>query len=373
LLLLKKHDLKEKKMNDWIIMIPWKEAMFSTGIFLLFLLFRKIFTMYVFKIILYISRKAPTELVTNILLAFEKPFRSFFVVIGFYFVYLYLPIPVRFDESMMNIFSTLIIIHIGWGLYYLSASSSVIFSKLGDKLDIQFDQIVVPFLSKIIRFALVAMIISIIASEWGYNVSTFVAGLGLGGLAFALAAQDSIGNFFGGVIIISEKPFTLGDWVSTPTVEGFVEDISFRSTKIRTFSDSIVIVPNSTLANEPIENWSKMSKRQISFNLGVLYSTPRDKIQRCVERIDDMLHQRDDINQELIIVNFSDFNESSLDIFLYFFTNSTVWVEYMTIKQDVNLKIMNILEEEGVSIAFPTRSIQMQNKPSDVVEEKDPE
>ncbi|WP_416151113.1 mechanosensitive ion channel family protein [Salipaludibacillus sp. HK11] len=356
-------------MFDWLTLLTWRDATISVGILLLFLLFRKIFTTYIFKLILYLSRKAPTEWVTNILLAFEKPLRSFFVVIGFYLAFLYL-LPDRFDETIHHLFRTLVIIHIGWGLYYLSASSSIIFSKVGERLDIQFDQIVVPFLSKIIRFALVAMILSIVASEWGYDVSGFIAGLGLGGLAFALAAQDSIGNFFGGVVIITEKPFTLGDWVSTPSVEGFVEDITFRSTKIRTFSDSLVVVPNSTLANEPIENWTKMGKRQITFNLGVLYSTPRDKIQTCVDRIDKLLREREDINQDIIIVRFSEFNDSSLDIFLYFFTNSTMWVEYMEIKQDVNLQIMNILEEEGVSIAFPTRSIYMEEKIKGVEKEQ---
>lgn len=360
-------------MDYWITFITWEEAMIAIGVFFLFLVFRKIFTTYIFKIILHFSRKAPTELVTNVLLAFEKPLRSFFVVIGFYAVFLYLPFSGRFDVIALEIFRSLVIIHIGWGLYYLSASSSVIFSKVGKRFDIEFDQIVVPFLSKIIRFALVAMILSIIASEWGFDVSGFVAGLGLGGLAFALAAKDSISNFFGGVVIITEKPFTLGDWVKTPSVEGVVEDITFRSTKIRTFADSLVVVPNSTLVIEPIENWTKMGKRQISFNLGVLYSTPRDKIQTCVERIDDMLRQREDIHQELIIVRFSEFNDSSLDIFLYFFTNSTMWLEYMEIKQDVNLEIMNILEEEGVFIAFPTRSIHMQKSTKDVEEVKDPE
>lgn len=355
-------------MDHWITFITWEEALIAVGIFFLFLVFRKIFTTYVFKLILYLSRKAQTRLVTNILLAFEKPLRSFFVVIGLYVVFLYLPLPDKFDVTALKLFRTLVIVHIGWGLYYLSASSSVIFTKVGERLDIQFDQIVVPFLSKLIRFALVAMILSIIASEWNYNVSGFVAGLGLGGLAFALAAKDSISNFFGGVIIITEKPFSMGDWVKTPSVEGFVEGISFRSTQIRTFSDSIVVVPNSTLANEPIENWSKMGKRRITFSLGVVYSTSRDKIQTCVERIDDLLRQRDDINQELIIVCFSEFNDSSLDIFLYFFTNSTMWVEYLEIKQDVNLQIMNILEEEGVSIAYPTRSIHMAEKMKNEVE-----
>ncbi|PYZ93325.1 mechanosensitive ion channel protein [Salipaludibacillus keqinensis] len=359
-------------MNHWIYTFTWGELLIALGIFLLFLVFRKIFTTYVFKLILSVANKAPTHVVTNVLLAFERPLRSFFVVLGIYAAFVYLPFPHTYDVSVMRILQSLIIFHIAWGLFNLSASSSALFTRVGKKLEIEVDQILLPFLSKLIRFAIVVMSLSIIADLWGYNVNGFVAGLGIGGLAFALAAQDSISNFIGGVIIITEKPFTLGDWIETPSVNGFVEDITFRSTKIRTFSDSLVVVPNSTLSNEPIENWSKMGKRQISFNLGVEYLTPRKKMDTCVARIEGMLRERDDIDQELIIVRFSEFNESSLDIFLYFFTKSTLWTEYMEIKQEVNLEIMSILEEEGVSIAYPTRRIHMDDH-AEKTEPKQPE
>ncbi|MFA1822484.1 mechanosensitive ion channel family protein [Virgibacillus oceani] len=120
--------------------------------------------------------------------------------------------------------------------------------------------------SRTLRIVIIAISFSIIAQEFGYDVNGFVAGLGIGGLAFALAAKDALANMFGGIIIITKKPFTIGDWVLTPSVEGTVEDISFRSTKVRTFAQALVTVPNATLSNEPITNWSKMGKRQITFN-----------------------------------------------------------------------------------------------------------
>jgi len=140
-----------------------------------------------------------------------------------------------------------------------------------------------------------------------------------------------------------------------------VEDISFRSTRVRTFAQALVTVPNATLANEAIINWTKMGKRQISFNLGVMYSTPKEKIKTCVERIDRMLREHEEIDQELIMVRFNEFNDSSLDLFLYFFTKTTSWVEYLQVKEDINLKIMDILEQENVSVAFPSRTIYMEN------------
>ncbi|UCZ51901.1 mechanosensitive ion channel family protein [Bacillus shivajii] len=337
----------------------WQEFGIAVGIIIIFLVFRKIFTTYLYKIILRFSKKAPTEIVTNILLAFEKPLRVFFVFVGFYVAFMYLPLAEVFNDPMEKLFRSFIIILIAWGLYNLSASTSTVFTKVGERLDIELDQILLPFVSKLIRFAIIAMAIAIIADVWEYNVSGFVAGLGLGGLAFALAAQDSISNFFGGVVIITEKPFTIGDWVSTPSVEGIVEDITFRSTKIRTFADTLVTVPNSTLANESIQNHSRMEKRQITFSLGVTYSTPREKVETCVRRIDEMLRNHDEVDQELIMVRFTEFNESSLDLFLYFFTKTTAWVKHLEVKEDINLKMMQILEEEGVSIAFPSRSIYM--------------
>lgn len=351
--------------NHWILTLTWQEVSIAIGIFLLFLLFRKIFTTYVFKLILSVSRKTHTDFITSVLLSFERPLRGFFVFIGIYAALLYLPLPVRYDTVLHDLFRTLVIIHIAWGLFNLSATSSSVFLKIGRKFDVEVDQILLPFLSKLVRFAIVAMALSIIAAEWGYDVSGFIAGLGLGGLAFALAAQDSIGNFFGGVVIITEKPFTLGDWIQTPSVEGIVEDITFRSTKIRTFGDSVVVVPNSTLANEPIENWSQMTKRLISFNLGIVYSTPRSKVENCVNRIENLLKQREDIDQELIIVRFNEFNESSLDIFVYFFTKTTGWVEHVDIRQDINYKIMDILAEEGVTAALPSTNVHMENMKAD--------
>lgn len=353
-------------MNYWIWSVTWQEISISIGIFLLFLIFRKVFTTYIFKMVLSFSRKANTDIVSNALLAFERPVRSYFVVIGLYVALLYLPVPVTYDETIGRLFRTLLIIHIAWGLYNFSASTSTVFSRIGKKLDLEVDQILLPFLSKLIRFAIAAMALSVIADLWGFNVSGFVAGLGLGGLAFALAAQESIGNFFGGVVIITEKPFTLGDWISTPSVEGVVEDITFRSTKIRTFADTVIVVPNSTLSNEPIQNWSTMRKRQITFNLGIMHQTPRDKVKRCVDKIEAFLKSNEAIDQEIIIVRFNEFHEGSLELYFYFFTKTTAWLEHMDIKEEVNLEVMKILEEEEVSFAFPSRSIYMESEETKV-------
>lgn len=353
-------------MNDMMNLLIerimlWKETgldlLIAFGIFLLFLLLRKIFTKYIFNFLLKLTKKTKTDLDEQILLAFEKPLRVFFIILGLYFALNYLSLSPVVDGMILRVYRSSVIIFIAWGLSNLSGSTVLWFDLLGKKYNLELDKILIPFLVRILKFVIIAITVTIVAEEWDYHIDTLIAGLGLGGLAFALAAKDSLGNIFGGVVIITEKPFTLGDWIQTPSVEGTVEDITFRSTKIRTFAQSVITIPNSTLANEPITNWSKMGKRRISFYLGVAYTTPREKIEKVIKEIREMLENHSDIHHETIHVYFDRFNDSSLDIFFYFFTKTTVWGEFLKVKENCNLKIMEILEKEEVSVAFPSTSV----------------
>jgi MscS family membrane protein len=306
-------------------------------------------------------------LVANILLAYEKPLRGLFVVIGIYLALWLVPLDGTFRAFIDKVFRSNFIILLGWGLINLGSTSSRFFVRIGGKFNIAFDKILLPFIAQLFRLIVVLFAISMIAGEWGFNVGGFVAGLGLGGLAIALAAQDSIKNFIGGIVIIIEKPFTIGDWIKTPSVEGTVENITFRSTKVRTFAQALVTVPNSNLANDPITNWSKMGKRQITFSLGLAYTTPRKKIQTCVERIDHMLRKHADVDQETIYVRFKEFSESSLEIYLNYFTKTTTFDEFLRVRENINYLILEILEEENVSVALPSQSIFL-NQSSSFVE-----
>jgi len=330
-------------------------------LFILFMLLRKFFTGYIFNLIYKISSKRGTELDKNILLAFENPLRLFFVALGIYAAIIYLPLSVEHQLWFGKIFRSIIIVLAASGFYNLFDANSVILNRIQKLFDIELDRTLIPFMSKFVRLLVVIFTFTIVAQEWNYDINGLIAGLGLGGLAIALAAKDALANIFGGIVIIIDKPFKIGDWISTSNLEGTVEDVTFRSTKIRTFADSIVTVPNSTLANEAITNWSRMDKRRITFNLGVTYTTPKHKLEKCISRINDMLINHPDIHKETIFVHLDKFSESSLDVFLYFFTITTNWAEYLSVREDIHLKIMEILEEEGVSIAFPSKSIYIEN------------
>lgn len=327
-------------------------------IFLTFLLLRKIFSCYIYNWLLKISHRTGHTLDDKLLLAFKKPVQALFVILGLYIALLYLPLPLAADVFIHRLFRSILVIVLAWGFYDLSGNNSLLSEELKEKLNL--DSMLIHFFSNVVRFIVLALAIVIVAQEWNYDVNGFMAGLGLGGLAFALAAKDALANIFGGIVIIMEKPFIIGDWIATPSVEGTVENISFRSTKIRSFSQALITIPNSTLAGEAITNHSRMGKRRINFYLGITYDTPGNKVESCVQRTKQMLVQHPGIHPETILVYFENFNDSSLDIIIYCFTNTTVWAQYLEVKQDINLKIMAILEDEGVSIAFPSRSVYLE-------------
>ena len=171
------------------------ETGIALGIFLLFLLLRKIFSKYVFNLLLKLSKKVKTSLLTSIFTAFEKPLQWLFIIIGFYVTVRYYPLFNQSDPLFLDIYRSGIVIIFSWGLYNLTASSSHIFDKINNKYSLDIDAILIPFLSKILRVIIVVIAISVVAQEFDYNVSSFVAGLGIGGLAISLAAKDALANF----------------------------------------------------------------------------------------------------------------------------------------------------------------------------------
>jgi MscS family membrane protein len=339
----------------------WRQVIVAAVIFLFFLALRGFFTRVILRVVLSLTRRTKTDIDDHIVLALEHPLKTLIMVIGIYLALTCLPLYPAADLVINRIYRSLILILVAWALYNISGRKP--FQDLTDKF--KMDPVLVDFLAKVFRFVIVALALLMVADVWGYPITGLLTGLGLGGLAIALAAQDAVSNIFGGIVIILDKPFSVGDWIYTPSVEGTVEEVSFRSTKIRTFAQALITMPNSKIANEPITNWTRMGKRRIKFNLRVAYSTPRDKLRRCVERIREMLHTHPEIHKETIFVTFDEFGDSSLDIFLYFFTKTTVWAEYLKVKEDVNFKIMEILEQEGVSVALPGRSIYIENGEKD--------
>jgi len=268
---------------------------------------------------------------------------------------MYLPLSASLDIFISQFFRSLLIMILAWGASDIAGTDSVLSLEFKEKL--QLDSILVAFFLKVVKFIIYALAIVLIAHEWDYDVNGFIAGLGLGGLAFALAAKDALANIFGGIVIIMEKPFSIGDWVQTPDVEGTVEEISFRSTRFRTVTQALVTVPNSNLANKPITNLSRMGKRQVKFTLSIDYAGPRDKIEQFIQEIRNLLKSNPAIHPQTILVYLENINVNSLDILFYFFTNTTNWEEYLTVKENINYQIMDIMAEKKLPLASPGRIV----------------
>ncbi|MBB3111093.1 MscS family membrane protein [Paenibacillus phyllosphaerae] len=343
-------------LSDLAAKVQWWDLLIALGIAAVFLICRKIFVKYVFKFL--IRKFQRYQSLAAWMQAFEKPLSYGFVILGVYFGLKYaLPLKWELDLQLIHLLRSGIVILIGWGIYNVSAASSTLLEQISRRFGLDASSMLIPFLSKTLRFVIVLLIVTIVGSEWGFSINGVVAGMGLGSLAIALAAKETLGNMFGGIVIILEKPFAKGEWILTPSVEGIVEDITFRSTQVRTFADSVVTVPNSIVANQPITNWSRMGKRRVSFNLKVAMDSDRIKLERAIARLEDRLTTDDQIDPAMIMVRFNEFQEGSLGIFFYFFTKTTVWKEYLAIRQELNFAIMQILEEEGIRLAYPVQQL----------------
>ncbi len=346
----------------------WKSIAIGVGIFVLLLFLKNIFAKYVIKILDNIFKALKIKSARTILNAFEEPIKFLFIVIG---TYIFLTIVNNamgwnINGIIVNLVKTAVIILIATGFNNLTNNSDGFIERASEKAseryDIKVNVVLIPMLAKAIRFLIIVFTIIQIANIWGMDVNAFITGIGLSGVVVALAAKDYAANMMSGVIIFLDSPFNIGDWIKCNDLEGVVEEISFRSTRIRTFDKVLISVPNSVLVNDPIYNFNKRETRRVTMDIGVTYDTSIEQIQVCLENIRNMLKEHKSIDDEAINVNFAKLNDSSLDISLYFFINETSFSEYMRVKEDINFRIMKILRDAHVEIAFPSRSIYIEEK-----------
>lgn len=231
----------------------------------------------------------------------------------------------------------------------------------GEYLRKPMDKTTALALGKLLRISVIITAVLVVLQSLGYSVSGVLAFGGIGGIAVGFAAKDLLANFFGGLMVYLDRPFSVGDWIRSPdkNIEGTVEEIGWRLTRIRTFDKRPLYVPNSTFTQISVENPSRMLNRRIYETIGIRYDDA-GKMATVVEKVKAMLleHEAIDVDNTMI-VNFNSFAASSLDFFVYCFTKTTNWVEFHEIKQDVMLKIIQIIEAEGAQCAFPTSTLHI--------------
>lgn len=301
--------------------------------------------------------------------ALGKPLSAFVIVGCVYIATVVIAADLDLNEVSRQLIRKTYFVAIGitmvWALYRLV---DVFATYLDDAVSSDDDSVkgqFVPVIKQSLRiFTVIIGLLTILASL-DVDIKALLGGLGIGGVAIALAAQDAVGNFIGTLSIFTDRPFKVGDWIIVgDKVDGNVEQIGFRSTKVRTWPKTLMSIPNKVLATEIIDNWSRMPKRRVKMTVGVTYSTTPGEMETLLGRIEKMLTEDSGVNQDFMLVRFTDFGPSSLDIFLYYFTNSVKWGEHLAVRQRINLKVMRIIREMGLSIAFPTRSIHVESLPT---------
>ncbi|MDX8392825.1 MAG: mechanosensitive ion channel family protein [Mariprofundaceae bacterium] len=247
-----------------------------------------------------------------------------------------------------------------WFLWRLIDGLAAYFRARAASTESSLDDQLVPFAAKTLKIFTAITAMLVIAQNMGYSISGLIASLGIGGIAVAMAARDTIANVFGSVMILIDRPFSVGDWIKASEFEGVVEEIGFRSTRIRTFANTLVNVPNSLLANMVIDNIDARAKRRVKMRIGLTYATTPAQMQQAIEGIEAILAQHAGVDQQFKLVKFDEFEDSSLSIFLYYFSASTDWGEYLQVRQEVNMQIMALLESLHLDFAFPTRTVHLE-------------
>lgn len=257
---------------------------------------------------------------------------------------------------------TVIALAVGWAIYRLVEVLEAFMTRWTSRTRTQLDDQLVPIVRKAMRVFIIIIVFLFIAQNiYQWDIAALLAGLGLGGLAFALAAQDALKNLFGSVVIFSDRPFQMGDWVRIADYEGFIEQVGFRSTRLRTFDGYLVTLPNSTVASSPVVNVARRPSIRRVLNVTITYDTPPEKVQRAVDIIQEMVDARKDHWQEdrPPRIYFNDFNAASLNIIVFYWYAPPSWWDYMAFNHDFNMELLKRFNEEGIDFAFPTQTLHL--------------
>lgn len=296
------------------------------------------------------------EKVTLLVNSLQKPLSYLIGTIG-----LYIAFAINYNKpGVTKVFKILIILIICWGIINYLSDNLFLSLRFGENADDTMNTTALKFLANILKIVVIAFGVVMVISELGYNVNGLLTGLGVGGLAVSLAAQDAVGNLISGFIIIFDKPFKVGDLIESATVKGFVEEVTMRSTKIRTLDDSVITVPNSTLTKEAVTNISMMDKRRIKMTFGLVYSTTNETIEKVRNEIQKYIVDNKDILPEPCRIHFREFGDSALNFEVVCYTETSDMDEYLKIENELNLAIKKIVENNDTDFAFPTQTVYVQ-------------
>uniref|UniRef100_UPI0040478142 mechanosensitive ion channel family protein n=1 Tax=Orrella sp. TaxID=1921583 RepID=UPI0040478142 len=349
--------------NQGVLGQSLSQAMIGFLIFLVFFVFRGLFRRFVITVIERWTKKSTNSFDDELSQALAGPLQVLFIALGLFFAFQYVGFKGEMETLADNIVRTVITVAIFWALYNMIKPLSGLLRRLQGVLTAE----MLTWLITGIRWGVLFLGGATILQLWGIQVGPILAGLGLFGVAVALGAQDLFRNLIGGLCVLIEKRFKVGDWVMVDgVVEGTVEHIGFRSTEVRRFDQAPVFVPNQKLSDNAVTNFSRMTYRRIYWKIGLEYKISLEQLKAIREKIETYLQTNEVFVQPpaaSMFVRVDAFNASSIDLMLYTFTHTTVWGDWLAHKETLAYEVKQIVEGEGASFAFPSQSIYIEKHP----------
>ncbi|OUW96785.1 MAG: mechanosensitive ion channel protein MscS [Pelagibacteraceae bacterium TMED237] len=340
----------------------------SLIIFLFFYLIRRLIARFILNRLFKLVIRTTTKIDDAVINVLDGPLKFFPIVIGFFIATTYLDLTQQKQEILDLLNRSLITIFIFWLLHQLIIPFSIIIKNF----ESQISKPLVDWTLKGLKILVIVLGSVAILELWGIRVGPVIAGLGLFGVAVALGAQDLFKNLISGIMILMEKRFTIGDVILVSgEVEGVVEQIGFRSTLVRRFDSTPVMVPNYKFAEQSVTNYTRRHHRRIRWLIGLEYRTSIDQLRNIRNEISDLINKENDFakNENAgFYVRIDSFSDSSIDLLVQAFTVTNDWGEFLKIKEELAVKIIEIVEKNSAGFAFPSQSLYIENLPNDMPE-----
>lgn len=333
-----------------------QEWFIALGIILGSVILSRIIYWILSRIVKKLTEKTQTRLDDLIIDMIEEPIAFAIVIIGIWYGFHTLNFPEFAQVWLERIYYLLIIFNIAWLITrLLDALLEEYLVPLADKSENDLDDVLLPIVRKGVKATVWVVAVIVGMNNAGYDVGALIAGLGIGGLAFALAAQDSVANLFGGFTIFTDKPFNINDRIVITGIDGTVKEIGIRSTRIQTLEGRMVTVPNKTFSNNPIENISSEPSRKIALNLGLTYQMSDEQLEQAMKTLREIAEQHKEFIEDNVLLSFNAFGDFSLNIFfVYYIRKGSDILETQT---KMNLAIYKAFNGQGLDFAYPTQTL----------------
>lgn len=335
----------------------WQHYSIAAAILVVSYLLRRVVTTTVFGLLKRLSKRTESTLDDELAVTLQKPVAVLIAVAGAVMAFKVLKLSPETDRARIYLQTVAFAVV---GLWAALVTLSTILDHLGviaKKRELGVAAFM-PWIKKSLIAVILIVGVLLAAQSLGADVKAFLAGLGIGGLAFALAAQDTLANVFGSVVVAIDQPFRVGEFVQIGAFSGTVEDIGLRSTKLRTPQRTLVAIPNKTVAQEAINNFGRMPQRRVEQTIGVTYGSRLEQVEALLRDIRSLLKNTAEIHQEFIAVNFLNFGAFSLDIQIIYFAADPDLLKTFELRERINLAIMKLVAANGLSFAFPTQTIE---------------